>query len=56
MKLLIAGMILIWAVPLFSQNKSNVWDAGKTNSVTFSTTDTSLKICLTWLKRKLLTT
>jgi len=43
MKLLIAGMILIWAVPLFSQNKSNVWDAGKTNSVTFSTTDTSLQ-------------
>lgn len=43
MKLLIAGIILMCAAPLFSQHNSTNWDAGKTNSVTFSTTDTSLQ-------------
>ena len=43
MKLLIAGIILMCGVPLFIQHNSTIWDAGKTNSVTFSTTDTSLQ-------------
>ena len=43
MKLLIAGIILMCGVPLFSQHNSTIWDASKTNSVTFSTTDTSLQ-------------
>ena len=43
MKLLIAGIILMCAAPLFSQHNYTIWDAGKTNNVTFSTTDTSLQ-------------
>jgi len=43
MKLLITAMMLICAGELFSQVKSKKWAADKTNSVTFSTTDTGLK-------------